>query len=209
MRKRKRENKYLLAKVCISLFFLLLLFVCLKYYHQYQISKHEKKKIQDFFYEQVEIIESDEKEIKKNEKENSFNDSNYIAVIEIPKIAFRRGLVDKNSKDNNINKNVEIAKESTMPSEESSNLILMAHSGSGSIAYFNDIHKLDKKDYIYIYYNHVTYLYQVINKYEIEKKGYATFNSKDQTKRVTLITCKPNTNKQIVIIAELVIEEEY
>ena len=43
-----------------------------------------------------------------------------------------------------------------------------------------------------------------VNSYEIEKNGYAHIVRNAEKSTLTLITCKHNTNKQIVVIWELV-----
>ena len=55
----------------------------------------------------------------------------YIAVLKIPKINLERGLVDRNSYSNNVNYNIQILSNSSMPDEKNGNVILAAHSGNG------------------------------------------------------------------------------
>lgn len=114
-----------------------------------------------------------------------------------------RGLVDSSSSLNNVNYNVEIIKGSTMPNVKNGNLILAGHSGNAKVSYFRNLNKLEKNDKIIIDFNNELYTYNVVNKYEIEKNGKAKIIRNSNETTLTLITCKHNTNKQIVVIAEL------
>ncbi|MEI3402427.1 MAG: hypothetical protein V8R51_09135 [Clostridia bacterium] len=59
-------------------------------------------------------------------------------------------------------------------------------------------------DTVSIFYNGYEYKYRMINTYDIEKTGTAEITRNGQKSTLTLITCRHNTNKQIVIICELV-----
>lgn len=203
MVKRKKKVKYLIFG--FSLIILSLSIVIYKHYSNYYENKLEENKIKIFF-------ENSKKENKKNDVitiNNFKSNENYIAIIEIPKISLKKGLYTINSKLNDVNKNIQILKESTMPNEENSNLILASHSGSSRKSYFKNINKLENEDLIYIYYNNIIYTYKVVDKYEIEKTGYAVMKENTNKKVLTLITCKINTNKQIVIVSELIDEKSY
>ena len=128
---------------------------------------------------------------------------NYIAVLRIPKINFKRGLVDKDSKYNNIKYNIMIHKESDAPDKEGGNVILVAHSGTAGVSYFRNVDKLSLDDEIYLDYNSQTYSYKITNIYDIEKTGIAPIRKETTKSTITLITCRHNTNKQIVVIAEI------
>ena len=194
----RNVNKHLL--VIGAFFFFLGLFILIgRNYYQYNIEKEEHKKIEDFFEQQT----NDDKSTIKTNNSTINNESNYIAVIEIPKIKLSRGLVSKTDKSNNINQNITILKDSTMPEQYNSNLILVAHSGNSRISYFRNIKKLVNNDYIYLYYNKKTYIYKVVNKYEINKTGIASLQKENNSKTLTMITCKEKENKQIVVVSKL------
>ena len=203
MVKRKKKVKYLIFG--FSLIILSLSIVIYKHYSNYYENRLEENKIEIFF-------ENSKKENKNNDVitiNNFKSNEHYIAIIEIPKISLKKGLYTINSKLNDVNKNIQILKESTMPNEENSNLILASHSGSSRKSYFKNINKLENEDLIYIYYNNIIYTYKVVDKYEIEKTGYAVIKENTNKKVLTLITCKINTNKQIVIVSELIDEKSY
>ncbi|HPF83712.1 MAG TPA: sortase [Bacilli bacterium] len=171
------------------------------YYSNKVIDNQEELAIEEFYQEEteepVEEINEEPKEEKKEEK------INYIAVLKIPKIKLVRGLVDRNSYQNNIKYNVQILKDSSMPDEYKGNVILAAHSGNARISYFKNLDKLVIGDDISIEYNSVIYNYKVVDIYLIDKTGTAEIIRNKNKSTLTLITCKHNTNKQTIVIAEL------
>ena len=210
---RKRNYNYI---------FLILGFLCLfggiflftyKYYNRYYLNQKEKENIDNFFQQQIEQVTEPEitteeiNSINDNSNDSVNNTVNYIAVIEIPKISLKKGLVDKESNDNNINKNIQILKESDFPDQEKGNFILVAHAGNSYISFFRNISKLEEGDLIYIYYNYHKYVYQVSHKYNIKKTGQALISRDKNKKTLTLITCQSGTDQQIVIVSDLIREE--
>ena len=138
------------------------------------------------------------------EQEKSTNSLDYIAVLKIPSIGLEKGLVAKDSYYNNVNRNIKILDESDMPDQENGNVILAAHSGNGRTAFFKNLDKLQIDDTVSIFYNGYEYKYRMINTYDVEKTGSVEITRNAQKSTLTLITCRHNTNKQIVIICELV-----
>ena len=174
------------------------------FYSNKELEKLEDKALVEFYDTEVEDIEViiEEPEEKKEVKEQTKIE--YIAVLKIPKINLERGLVNPSSYLNNVNYNVQIINGSDMPDVNNGNLILAGHSGNARISYFRNLNKLDLNDTATIIYKNKTYNYKVVDKYEIEKTGEAEI-IRDKNKNIlTLITCKHNTNKQIVIICELI-----
>ena len=173
------------------------------YYSNKVIDNQEDLAIEEFY--QEEEIEESVDEIKEEPKEEKKEEKiNYIAVLKIPKIKLVRGLVDRNSYQNNIKYNVQILKDSSMPDEDKGNVILAAHSGNARISYFKNLDKLAIGDDISIEYNSVIYNYKVVDIYLIDKTGTAEIIRDKNKSALTLITCKHNTNKQIIVIAELI-----
>ena len=72
-----------------------------------------------------------------------------------------------------------------------------------------NLNKLTIGDISYIYYGGIKYTYKVNNIYDIEKTGTATITRDLNKTTLTMITCRHNTNKQIVIISELINQESY
>lgn len=186
-------------------FWILILFLCsfllLVKWVVARISYNKEQKAIEEYYNSEPIIE----EIQKNEFTASKNKEKlkYIGVIEIPKINLRKGLVHPQSVYNDVNYNIKILDSSDSPDTVNGNFILAAHSGNSNISFFKDLDKLSVADKVKLSYNKNEYEYKVVDIYDIEKVGTANIK-RNQTKRtLTLITCRRNTNKQIVIICEL------
>ena len=128
----------------------------------------------------------------------------YIAVLEIPSINLKKGLVNIDNFYNNINYNVEIIKGSELPDVSNGNLVLAAHSGNSNISFFKNLYKLKTNNNIYIYYNNKIYTYKIFDEYQIDKTGQLKYLKENNKRIITLITCIPNTNKQLVKVGELV-----
>lgn len=202
-RKKINNNKHLLYVVSALLIFIGINVIGYKYYCNHQNEEKESRKIENFIEkEQVEVIE----ESKITDKISNLDivDENYIAILEIPIINLRKGLVNPNSEMNDINYNIEILEDSDMPDVNSGNFILAAHSGNSIISYFKDLDKLKNNDLAYVYYAGKEYMYQVVNKYEIKKTGYAKIERDKNKNTLTLISCKHGTNYQIIVIFELI-----
>ena len=161
------------------------------------------------FYEEQEKIDNEiptetEETDNTTEQAKSTNSLDYIAVLKMPSIRLEKGLVAKDSYYNNVNRNIKILDESDMPDQENGNVILAAHSGNGRTAFFKNLDKLQIDDTVSIFYNGYEYKYRMINTYDVEKTGSVEITRNAQKSTLTLITCRHNTNKQIVIICELV-----
>ena len=185
-----------------------------KIVNNYLDKKQEQDLINNFYEQQEEYVVDVpvmEEELVKEEvaeqeekKETTTPTINYIAVIKIPKIGLEKGLASKGSYWNNVNRNIEILSESDMPDVENGNVILAGHSGNSGVSYFRKLNKLQNDDTVSIVYNGKEYKYKMVNSYEIEKNGYAHIVRNAEKSTLTLITCKHNTNSQIVVICELV-----
>lgn len=174
------------------------------FYSNKELDKLEDNALVEFYDTEVEDIEVIIEEPKEKKEVKEQTKIEYIAVLKIPKINLERGLVNPSSYLNNVNYNVQIINGSDMPDVNNGNLILAGHSGNARISYFRNLNKLDLNDTATIIYKNKTYNYKVVDKYEIEKTGEAEI-IRDKNKNIlTLITCKHNTNKQIVIICELI-----
>lgn len=185
-----------------------------KIVNNYLDKKQEQDLINDFYEQQEEYVVDvpvmeeelvkEEVAVQEEKKETTTPNISYIAVIKIPKIGLEKGLASKGSYWNNVNRNIEILSESDMPDVDKGNVILASHSGNSSISYFRKLNKLQNDDIVSIVYNGKEYKYKMVNSYEIEKNGYAHIVRNAEKSTLTLITCKHNTDKQIVVICELV-----
>ena len=201
-KKRKKSWFIIIGSLIIVLGFSLLSFDFIK---PYVDENTEEKSLEQFYIKEEQIIDKNDKttsdEVEKEKKTKVKYD--YIAVLKIPKINLEKGLVEKNSKYNNINYGVQILKESDSPDVINGNVILAAHSGTANISYFRNLDKLDLGDDAIIYYQGNTYNYKVVKKYDADKTGKINIKRDRNTSTLTLITCRHNTDKQIVIILEL------
>ena len=145
----------------------------------------------------------------EEEKPVEKKQENYIGVLEIPKIKLKRGLVDKNSSSNNVNKNIYTVKETTFPDERiNSHIILAAHSGNSYVSFFKNLTKLSMKDKVYFYYKGMKYSYEISDRYEIKKTGKAELKLTNASD-ITLISCISGTDKQVVYVATLIEKNNY
>ena len=167
----------------------------------------ENIRIEIFFDNDYSSIESSSESFTSQNIDNS---SNYIAILEIPKINLRKGLYSINNMNNNVNRNIQIIEESNMPDVENGNFILASHSGTGRTAYFNDLPKLDINDLVYIYYNNIKYTYQIYDKYNVDKDGTIEVSRIKNKRMITLTTCNQiDKSKQVVVLGELIEKEFY
>ena len=89
--------------------------------------------------------------------------------------------------DETVENSTEISDETTAPEGE-----------GGGNEFLND------GETVKVSYNGKEYIYKMVNSYEIEKNGYAHILRNAEKTTLTLITCKHNTNKQLIVICELV-----
>ena len=167
--------------------------------------EQEENALKNFYIKEEQKVDKDDKTTSEEVKEESKTKVkyDYIAVLKIPKINLEKGLVAKDSKYNSINYGVEILKESDSPDVINGNVILAAHSGTANISYFRNLDKINIGDEAIIYYQGKTYNYRFVKIYDIDKTGKAKIKRDNNTSTLTLVTCRHNTNKQIILIAEL------
>lgn len=144
----------------------------------------------------------------ETDSSNNANNSpsyTYIGQLSIPSINFERGFVSKDSKYNNINYNVTIAKEADYPDVKNGNFILMAHSGNAYISFFDNLYKLEIGAKATVSYEAKTYTYQLVKTYNQPKTGKIAIYRDYTKKTLTLITCTHNDdyNQTIYIFEEI------
>lgn len=207
MKKRKIKNRKLSRVFIIGSLFILLgiTIISLRVFSNYYLDKQEDKAIQEFLDYRPDTtvkVDSSSTTIKEEKETVTYN---YIAVLEIPKINLKRGLFPINDKNNNVDKNVEILKNSDMPNVTNGTLALAGHSGNSRIAYFHKLYKLKENDQVYIYYQNIKYIYQVSKIERQDKDGTISFTKTKDTTELILTTCdQQNKGKQIVVVAKLV-----
>lgn len=208
--KNQRKNKrysFIIA-LGISLLFFSATYFIYDHYEKQRQDIEDTEKIEEFF-EVEETTEEVEQEEVVEEKTVQQKQENYIGILEIPKIKLKRGLVDKNSSSNNVNKNIYTVKETTFPDERiNSHIILAAHSGNSYVSFFKNLTKLSMKDQVYLYYKGTKYIYEISDRYEIKKTGKAELKLTNASD-ITLISCISGTDKQVVYVATLIEKENY
>lgn len=198
---KKGKNKSWFIIIGSLLFLIGISLVTYDHISNKTIHNEEQQALEDFYKEEI-IIESTV-DTQKTEEVKEQPKIEYIAVLKIPKINLERGLVDPNSYLNNVNYNLEFVKGTSMPNEENGNVIIAGHSGSAKISYFRKLDQLSIDDSVFLIYQGKTYSYKVVDIYDIEKTGKAEIIRNKNKNTLTLITCRHNTKKQIVIICEL------
>ena len=158
----------------------------------------------DFVVEEENIEEPVENNKPSNNKPQNVIKKDYIGYLIIPKISLNYGFVAINSYYNNVNRNIQVIKESTFPDVEGGNLIIAGHSGTGSIAYFKNLYLLKIGDIAKVKYKNKTYVYEIKDIYKEDRDGTITIK-RDLTKTtLTLVTCSyKDKAHQTVYIAEL------
>lgn len=134
-------------------------------------------------------------------KKNNNSKERILLKINIPKINLLKNIYEVNSYLNHVDKNVTILPESKLGQK---GIILAAHSGNNSNAYFNNISLLNKNDLIYITLQNNTYVYGVKNIYYINKTGYMEI-PEELSNTLILITCSVKyKNKQLIVVSTLI-----
>ena len=146
-----------------------------------------------------------EKVSSGNLKKTAYQE-NGIATLSIPKLKLVKPLYEIEDARNTVSKNVMILPGSTYPDQENSKIYLAAHSGTGSIAFFEELDQLKKNDTFSIYYKEKIYTYQIDAIESQEKTGTITVPITSK-KQAVLTTCHPQKEKkQLVLIASLMQE---
>jgi len=179
--------------------------------YNFYINRIEEKKAEEFInnpvVEDTPVIEETTEEVKEEVKQPETY--NYVGVLEIPKINFKRGFLDIKDKNNNVNKNIQVLENSTMPNVNGGLLVIAGHSGSGRVAFFRNLYKLKENDQIYIYYENIKYIYQVQKYYEETKDGDISIDKNSESTLVLTTCSQTDKNKQIIIVSKLIDKTDY
>ena len=202
IKRKNKLNKRLLIVIGVFLILISSLVIGFKIFKREEIKVQEKEQI-DSFFDEIKIEKQVPQTQTKKEEKQPIQDK-YIAVLEIPKIDLKRGLVEPKSWRNNVKYNIQILDKSSMPDVDKGNFILAAHSGNSSVSYFKRL-----KDNVYLYYEGKKLTYKVVTKYEIPKTGKAEIIRNKEKNTLTLISCRTGTNYQIVVVCELIGSEVF
>lgn len=158
--------------------------------------------------------DTNQEEIKSDTEETEngevfVNQPYFIGRLEIPKINLIKGLASKESKYNDVSKNVAIMSQSTYPDVEKGNFVLAAHAGNAWNSFFANLYQLQIGDNAYVYYKGIKYTYTLVNVYNQDKTGYIKLYRDKEKNVLTLVTCTRGNLKyqQTVYIFELVSKE--
>ena len=177
-----------------------ILISCISSFLVYNSFQKEKTIKTAFLNEEVIAEEIPEiKEEKQIEYTKVIEEEKELMEVEIPKINFKGKIFNKESKENNIDKNIIIMKESSMPDEENGIVIIGGHSGYGKYAYFKNLNKLNINDEIIIYYLGNKYIYRVVEYHLDSKDGSISINNINKKNKLFLYTCNPNDKNNYLV----------
>lgn len=175
------------------------------FYNDKHIEDKDKELVEEYFKDFDENSKKEEVEETPKEEKKEPDFSSYLAVIEIPSISLKTGIVMSNASYTTMNKNVSIFPTSDMPNVKNGNFVLFAHNGNSVVSYFRNIYKLKNGNDICIYYNGREYKYKVIKKYDVAMTDNTPLNKMKDKTIITLITCKKENNKyRTIVVGELV-----
>lgn len=199
----------------IGIYLIIIGITILGFYFIYNnaINKRNNENVEDYINDTsiVNEVEIEETINEETETSNTQNNNNiaYTAVLEIPKINLKRGVVDSTKNFKSINYAISVDKNSNYPNEKG-NFILYAHSGNSYVSYFRKLNQVDINDEVYVYYNGVKYHYVIENKYDIEKTGKAKVINLKDNRYITLITCNQDRKGyQTIVIGKFVEQVSY
>ena len=136
--------------------------------------------------------------------------SNYLMVLEIPKINLKKGIYYKDNKLNNVDNNVAILPSSSMPDDDKGSVILASHNGNTRVSYFKYLERLNSNDTVYLYYKGKKYEYTIYKSEIVDKVGTIKIKKDSSVSNIVLISCKNGTkDKQIVYIGKLTAVNNY
>lgn len=198
MTKSKRNKSQIIIGSFLIMFGLILGLG--KYFYNFALNKVDEIKVETFLENKQpsgNVIHS------KNHISYKTSKNNYYAIIEIPSISLKKGLINKESKYNNVNKNIETLKNSDTPDVVGGSVLLASHSGNSRVSYFKNLYRVNIGDSINIYYNNYKYEYKITDIYNQEKTGAITYQYKN-TSMIVLTTCnQQQKGKQIIVIGTL------
>lgn len=206
---KRNKNKGRLIIGSLLIVFGLLLVFGKSIYNTYLNNKDNA--MVDSFFEEKRPTDNLEEDITKTTTYNkSSNYKNpYYAILEIPAISLKKGLVNIDSKNNNVNRNIQTLPTSDTPDIVGGTIILASHSGNSRVSYFKYLYKVNKDDFIYIYYDNIKYVYKVTSIYNQDKTGKISF-SKNNDSTLILTTCnQQQKGKQLIVISTLVDKLSY
>lgn len=166
------------------------------YYYTLEIINN--KKVDNFIQEEKTNQESTilvEKEIDEKDK-NKKNNIDIYGVLEIPKIKLKQAIFEINSKNNTVEKHLELLE------NEDNLMVLAAHSGNSYLGYFKNLDQLSINDEVSLFYQNKKNNYIVSDIYELDKNGKIMVNQNINEKLLVLTTCSKKKDKQLVVVTK-------
>lgn len=165
-------------------------------------NQNEIKDFKDFIMDEHQLLNIADSTLALKSESVSNIKEDYIATIEIPKIKLKTIMYDIDSKNNTVDKHIQILNGSTMPNIEKGNFILASHSGTSNISYFKHLNKLKLNDEVFIEYHDKKYTYIVYDIYTLDKDGTIEIKRDSEKTMLTLTTCDTTDDtKQLVVLA--------
>jgi len=203
----KLSNKGV-AIISLSLIIIGILFISYDYLKSKKEKAYEKIRISLMTEEKVDNTPKkvDEEPKKQEETETPVEvlPNGYIGILTIEKINLEQGFYDKDNPANNVDENLTFLNPTNYPDEQNGNVLLVAHSGSSSIAYFKHLYQLSVGDVATIRYKGKTYTYRIADIYTDIKDGTVTIFRDTNKSTLTMITCtKDDDTRQTIYISYL------
>lgn len=140
---------------------------------------------------------------EKIEDDVPLEKNNYYGYLIIPSLNITYGFYDIHNEFNNVDKNVTL-----INSNIENTYVLAAHSGSGNLAYFNDLKYLKKYDELYLKFKDKSLKYEIINIKSEKKNGKIKIKNKEN--QLILTTCDQiKKGNQLIIEANLKIDNNF
>ena len=202
-----------MKKLGILIFIIGVLLIMLFFGYNLIKNKKELDSMNNYLEQTSNIIDNNVSEIEEVSEQiettESKNEIDYKAILEIPIINLKSGIVDNTENFNSINYAISADNSSNYPNENG-NFILYSHSGNSSIAFFKKLYKVNVNDSVYVYFNGIKYEYKIFKKYDIPKTGKAKVINSKKDRYITLITCnQSHKGYQIVMIGKLINTQQY
>jgi LPXTG-site transpeptidase (sortase) family protein len=145
-----------------------------------------------------------------NTTKKTTSKSEYLMILEIPKINLKKGIYYKDNKNNNVDHNIAILPSSSMPDEDKGSVILASHNGNTRVSYFKYLENLSNNDFVYLYYKGKKYQYSIYKSEIVDKVGTIKIKKDSSISNIVLISCKNGTkDKQIVYLGKLISIKDY
>ncbi len=168
-------------------------------YNKFNDIQQTEQLIENNFKKEDSINKKKHKNIKNNASDIVLSDQ-CLGYIEIKNLGIKRIIVNGTNKKILDKGYVGILVTSASLDDEVGNTILAGHSISNV---FQNLHYIDIGENVKIVTHQNTYNYVVTEKHVISDQDMSYFKQVDNEKIITLLTCKLDNSKRLVVIAKL------